>query len=248
MYADLLKVGDWLKEHRLTLNINKTKAMVIGSCKKFRNLMSASIKVYNEEIEKVQQYTHLGVIFTTNMTWTAHIEHLCAKINKRLGLLKRIKHLLPLYARLLYYNSLVLPLFDYGDLVWGDKNNCTLMQDLQIFQAKAAKIILDRSPFLSATEALRTLGWKDLFQRRHYHRCLYIFKCVNGLAFSDLDLVRVSEIHEHNTRSKNNLRLPKVKSNWGKQRLAYHACKDWNSLRETVRNSQSLSQFKSYFK
>ena len=136
--ADLLKVGDWLKEHRLTLNINKTKAMVIGSGKKFRNLTSASIKVYNEEIEKVQQYMHLGVIFTTNMTWTAHIEHLCAKINKRLGLLKRIKHLLPLYARLLYYNSLVLPLFDYGDLVWKDKNNCTLMQDLQILQAKAA--------------------------------------------------------------------------------------------------------------
>ena len=205
--------------------------MVIGSGKKFRNLISASVKVYDEEIETVQQYTHLGVIFTANMTWTAHIDHLCAKVNKRLGLLKRIKHLLPRYARVLYYNSLVQPLFDYGDLVWGDKNNCTLIQNLQTLQNKAAKVILDRASFSSSTEALKTLGWRDLSQRRHYHRCLYIFKCVNGMTFSDLDLTRISEIHEHNTRSKNSLRLPRVKRNWGKQRLAYHACKDWNSLR-----------------
>jgi hypothetical protein len=150
--ADLLKIGDWLKAHKLTLNIKKTKAMVIGSGRKFRNLISASVKVYDEEIETVQQYTHLEVIFIEKMTWTAHIDHLCAKVNKRLGLLKRIKHLLPHYARVLYYNSLVQPLFDYGDLVWGDKNNCTLMQNLQILQTKAAKVILDRPPFSSSTE------------------------------------------------------------------------------------------------
>ena len=150
--ADLLKIGDWLKAHKLTLNIKKTKAMVIGSGRKFRNLISASVKVYDEEIETVQQYTHLGVIFTAHMTWTAHIDHLCAKVNKSLGLLKRIKHLLPHYARVLYYNSLAQPLFDYGDLVWGDKNSCTLMQNLQILQTKAAKVILDRPPFSSSTE------------------------------------------------------------------------------------------------
>jgi hypothetical protein len=130
--SNRLQISDWLKAHKLTLNIKKTKAMVIGSGRKFRNLISASVKVYDEEIETVQQYTHLGVIFTANMTWTAHINHLCAKVNKRLGLLKRIKHLLPHYARVLYYNSLVQQLFDYRDLVWGDKNNCTLRQNLQI--------------------------------------------------------------------------------------------------------------------
>ena len=60
--ADLLKIGDdWLKAHKLTLNIKKTKAMVIGSGKKFRNLTSASVKVYDvidEETETVPQYTH----------------------------------------------------------------------------------------------------------------------------------------------------------------------------------------------
>ena len=44
-------------------------------------------------------------------------------MNQRLGVIKRVKYLLPLHARLTLYNSLILPLFDYGDIVWGDKNN-----------------------------------------------------------------------------------------------------------------------------
>ena len=63
------------------------------------------------------------------------------KVNQRLGLLKRIKHLLPFKTRLLYYNSIIMPLFDYADLVYGDKHNSSLiyMSSLQILQNKAAK-------------------------------------------------------------------------------------------------------------
>jgi len=35
-----------------------------------------------------------------------------------------------------------MPLFEYADLVWGDKHNVTLMSSLQVLQNKAAKIIL----------------------------------------------------------------------------------------------------------
>ena len=80
-----------------------------------------------------------------------------SKVNQRLGLLRRIKHLLPFTARLLFYNSLVLPISDYADLVWGDKNNVTLMNDLQVLQNKATKIILDRPLYSSAIDALVTL-------------------------------------------------------------------------------------------
>ena len=31
------------------------------------------------------------------------------------------------------------PLFDYGDTIWGDKGNATLMNELQLLQNKAAK-------------------------------------------------------------------------------------------------------------
>ena len=40
-----------------------------------------------------------------------------------------------------------MPLFDYADLVWGDKHNVTLMTSLQVLQNKAAKIILEKGVF-----------------------------------------------------------------------------------------------------
>ena len=63
---------------------------------------------------------------------------------------------------LLEDNSLVMPLFDYADLVWGDKHNVTLTTSLQDLLDKAAKIILDRPLYSSATHALATLKWVPL--------------------------------------------------------------------------------------
>ena len=98
-------------------------------------------------------FKYLDVHISSDFTWTDHIEHLTGKINQRLGLLKRIKHLLPFRARLLFYKSLVMPLFEYADLVWGDKHNITLMSSLQVLQNKAAKVILNRPLYSSSTEA-----------------------------------------------------------------------------------------------
>ena len=54
------------------------------------------------------------------------------KINQRLGLLRRIKSLLPRSGRILFVNSLILLMFDYADIVWGDKDNAVLMNNLQL--------------------------------------------------------------------------------------------------------------------
>ena len=71
-------------------------------------------------------------------------------------LAKLFKDLVSLIALIIYYllvlafifyNSLVMTLFDYADLVWGDKHNVTLMSSLQVLQNKAAKIICDKPLF-----------------------------------------------------------------------------------------------------
>ena len=51
---------------------------------------------------------------------------LFSEINKKLGLLS-ICYCLPLDAGLLFFNSYVLLLFDYADIVWGDRGNSTPM-------------------------------------------------------------------------------------------------------------------------
>ena len=152
--ADLHTVCDWLRDNKLTFNTKKTKAMVIGSNRKLSNTSSITVHVNGNTIENVEHFSYLGVTLPTTMTWNEHMTNPSSKVNKHLGLLKRIRHLLPHNARLLLYNCLVLPLFDYGDLVWGDKDNIVLMESLQILQNKAAKTILNRNPLSSASDTL----------------------------------------------------------------------------------------------
>ena len=241
---DLLKVAQWLHGNKLTLNLTKTKSMIIGSNRKLVGISSFTLSIFDTDINSVSSFKYLGVMLSSTFTWSDHIEYISCKVNKNLGLLRRIKYYLPYDARLLFYNSLVLPIFDYADLVWGDKDNVSLMKELQILQNKAAKLILDRSPHSSSTDALIVLRWLNLEERRKCHRCIYAYKCINGQLNHSLDIVRKSDIHSYNTRNNDTIKLPKIKYNWGKQRSRYHCFKDFNELERTVRNSASFPIFK----
>ena len=57
----------------------------------------------------------------------------------------------------MFFNSFILPLFDYGDIIWGDRGNASLTSELQVLQNKAARLILDLPANSSATDALTRL-------------------------------------------------------------------------------------------
>ena len=114
---DLLGVAKWLHDHKLTLNLDKPKCMLIGSNRKRDSKVALTVSILDHSISNVRSFKYLGIHISSDFTRTDHIEHLTGKINQRLGLLKRIKHLLPFRARLLFYKSLVMPLFEYADLV-----------------------------------------------------------------------------------------------------------------------------------
>ena len=135
--------------------------MIIGSSQRLNKIDSISFKVDNMDLDEASSLKYLGIVINNRLTWQDHVDQMFSKINKKLGLLKRIRYCLPLDARLLFFNSYVLPLFDYADIVWGDRGNSTLMLQLQSLHNKAAKIILDLLIGSSASEAL-----SSLFQRK----------------------------------------------------------------------------------
>ena len=59
-----------------------------------------------------------------------------------------------------------------------------------------------------------------------------------------MDLPTYGDVHGYNTRHKNMIRLPIVKSNWGKQRLLNHEVNEWNNLNDDIRSTTSTSIFK----
>ena len=155
------------------------------------------------------------------------------KINQRIGLLRRAKMFIPLKPRLTIYNALILPLFDYANIVWGDKSNTNLMDRLQVLQNKAAKTILDAPYLFSSTEALSKLNWHPLTHRRYSRRMLTTYKLENNL--TEFGFSQPKTNHFYNTRRRDDIYLGKPKINWGKQKLLYQVCKEYNALDHTVK-------------
>ena len=147
-------------------------------------------------IEKVSSVTYLGVVINKHLTWQDHIDYICNKINNKLSPLRRIKSCLPLEARLLFFNSYILPIFDYADVIWGDRGNVALMKQLQVLQNKAERITQDLPPRASATEALHNLRWKRLSRRRAEHRAIFMFNCLNNWFTHSFDIVVNREYHD----------------------------------------------------
>ena len=129
--VDLRQISKWFLVNRLTLNESKCKFVLFGSTQKLKSFQNFSLCINDSQLERTDSFKYLGVFFNQCMTWHDHVYSIINKVNQRLGVLRRVKYMLPLRARLTLYNSLVdLPLFDYGDIVLGDKNNSALMENL----------------------------------------------------------------------------------------------------------------------
>ncbi|KAL9951294.1 hypothetical protein ACROYT_G043933 [Oculina patagonica] len=202
---DLVILAQWLHEHKLTLNVSKSKFMLIGGPKKLTYFSEVALSINDRRLDRVNSFKYLGVIINENLTWTDHIENLRSKVLQRLGLLRRIKCSLPRDIRELFVKSTIIPLLDYADVTWGDKANLTLMKKVQVLQNLAAKIVLDMPRHSSATEALQQLGWDNLMERRRLHRLILFFKALNGLIDWDFNFYSVKDIHNYNTRGRNDI-------------------------------------------
>ena len=141
----------------------------------------------------------------------------------------------------MFFNSYVLPLFDYADIVWGDRGNSTLMLQLQSLHNKAAKIILDLPIGSFYSEALNKLKWKTLARRRAEHRTIFIYKCLSNLFSHRFNVEFNRDKHEYNTRCKNNIRKSASRRNWGHWTSINFASNDWNKLDLSIRQSPSAS-------
>ena len=67
-----------------------------------------SVSMFDCNIESVNTFKYLGIILATDFTWSDHVEHVITKVNQRLSLLRRIKHFLPLTARVHFYYTVIL--------------------------------------------------------------------------------------------------------------------------------------------
>ena len=101
--ADLRRICKWLQANQLTLNVKKSKFLLIGNSSRLSKVGSILISADDIPLDNVDSYTYLGIVINNQFSWTDHIDCTRVKISKQLGLLRRIKSCLPLNARIMFF-------------------------------------------------------------------------------------------------------------------------------------------------
>jgi hypothetical protein len=155
-------ISDWFKVNKLALNEKKTKYMLFGMPQ--REIKSINLKIDEKQIEMVKQFNFLGLELDNNMNWSCHINKIATKISKSIGIMNKVKYILPQHILLMLYNTLILPHLNYCLLTWGTQT--TRMFKLQ----KKAMRILNLSKYNAHTEPifkmLRILKLEELYKYR----------------------------------------------------------------------------------
>jgi len=179
---ELAILYDWLCANRLSLNVGKTEFTIFRPPSvplvKRITLTLAGSKIF--ESLKVK---YLGIILDSRLTWKLHIDELCKKLGRTVGMLFKIRYQCTKKVLRSLYFSLFESHLAYGLPVWGSAN-LTLTHRLFILQKKAIRAITF-SDFRAHTSPL--------------------FKDLNILKLGDLFQYQVSSImwdYDHNTLPK----------------------------------------------
>ena len=111
----------YYEKWKLEVNLNKTKVMIFRkrkSKKKFKFLLQ------DKELEIVEKFSYLGVIFKYNGTFLDTKKKLIDQAHKSMHFIHRIvrNENIPIDLQLKLFDSMIEPILLYGSEVWGFEN------------------------------------------------------------------------------------------------------------------------------
>ncbi len=129
------------------------------------------------------------------------------------------------------YNAIVLPNFDYADIVL-DSASAASKFKLQCIQTRAARLITGSVPRTSRNPMYKILSWLSHQHRQDFHKCVMVYKCRNSLAPSYLEKLFTSNDtkHTYNTKHSSQLRSTKTRTTYYHKSFTVSRHKLWNDL------------------
>ena len=112
------------------------------------------------------------------VTWKLHIDHICSKASKGIGILHRARQVLYGQSLLTLYHALLKPHFTYCVTVWGNTYK-THLQKLNVIQKKLVRIITCSEFYAHTAPLLQKLKILNINQLHKYFVCLFVYNSLH---------------------------------------------------------------------
>ena len=247
-------VNDWMNANRLQMNASKTEFMLFGSKQQIDKCSTDSLRVCDTLVTRSPTMRYLGVWFDTYLDFKTHISRTIAKVMGNMIDIRSIRPYLDEKACKLLVCNLVITPMDYANSILFGIPDAELNR-LQRIQNMAAKLVLGRTKFDSATAALKELHWLPIKYRIQLKIATLVFKCVHGMAPEYLVELLNKQEHTRHLRShitdaiSDTFAVPfNRRKTFLDRSFAFSGPVIWNDLPHHIRQCKDITTFKSKVK
>ena len=105
---------------------------------------------------------HLGILLDVQLDFQGHLKNIYSKVNKTIGLLRKLHNTLPRLPLLTIYKSFIRPHLDYGDIIYDQAYTALFHQKIESVQYNSALAITGAIRGTSKEKIYHELGLEPL--------------------------------------------------------------------------------------
>lgn len=234
---DLKDIQQWADQWLVTFSAPKTKLLTCS----FKNKQYAPIKFNNVELKPVKNHKHLGLTFSSNLGWTAHIGSILQSVSSMSDVLKRLKYDLDRHTIEKTYFTFIRPKLEYASIIW---DNCTQQDcdELENFQLEVARTVTGARRGTSHESIYMETNWQTLKERRLLNKLKMFSKMADGKGPHYLLSLLPEKVESRrpNSRYKDDYILPKCRTATFENSFIPSTAKAWNELPAASRNTDYM--------
>jgi hypothetical protein len=240
MQSDLELLKKWFNVNSLTMNINKTKYMIVTRGE--QKLTVTKPKLNDICLEQVFTYNYLGLIIDAKLKFGEHIEYVKTKIAPIIGILWRTRHIMPNKLKRQVYYAFINSHLSYLVGIWGNAYEKEL-DTIKVLQNKAVKIIFNYDRLKNTKELYQETKLLNVKSLNCKALCTLMYKYTNNLIKNNFEVQYNNDVHRYNTRQAIDLHIDFSRTNIGKMGILTKAVNLYNDLPREIKEAQNIKQF-----
>ena len=229
----------WFHENHMVANPEKFQSILLSR----NGGVCIPISVQNNDLCPTNNIRVLGVTLDERLNFKSHVDYICNRASRQINSFKRFSKYLKIDRRLSVYKSFIQSNFSYCPVAWlfcGRQNS----NKLEKLQERAIRIVFD--DFSSSYELLcERANTLPLSCYRLRFLGIEMYKCIKETNSTYLNDLFCEQASDYQLRDSSRLIQSILNTfKFGSKSFRYFGAKLWNVLPVDIKQSESLSMFK----
>ena len=192
------------------------------------------------EIETKDNIILLGLVLDSKLNFSEHINSICKKASQRIGVLMRLRNLIPMKSKLILFKSAILPFLTYCHLVWHFCKASDTRKHERLQERGLRAVFKDNDS--SYEQLLEKTDLPTLLNRRLQDLCILMYKVKHKLSPAYISNIFKEPNSNYNLRQVD-FSIPRYETvTYSKHSIRYLGPRVWTKLPKSMSFNGKIRQ------